>query len=174
MGTQTVGQRIRLLRTALGLTQREFADRLRLDKGTISNLETDKQRPSDQLLRLISLEFATSEEWLRTGEGDMFVSPDVILKKYLTRFDDRAYLEAFNRIMTERGLAVREPPTQYTVDPELNRMIAVLYNIWESGDERLKAWASVQFDRAFPPDIQEQVAQVAQKNKKAPRRSSTG
>jgi transcriptional regulator with XRE-family HTH domain len=169
-----VGDRIRELRKALGLTQEEFASRLHISKGFLSNLEKGVRRPSDQLLRLIAYEFSSSENWLKTGEGTMFVSPEETANDLVTRLGYQAFIDALMAAATKYGFVVSESPAQYSADPELDRMIGVLRAIWESGDERLKAWASVQFDRAFPPDIQEQVAQVAQKNKKAPRRSSTG
>jgi len=161
-----IGERILYLRKATGLTQEEFANRLRINKGTISNLEKGRQKPSEQLIRLICLEFVVSEDWLKTGEGEMFISPEEALKNQMARFGEQAVVEAYKNIMKERGLFVaagRPVNRSDTGDPELDRMVNTLYDLWAAGDEDLKGWLKVQFRRAFPDDVIEEV----QKKQKA-------
>lgn len=66
-------ERIRKLRRFLDLTQQEFGDRLGVKRNTIATYETGKSVPSDAAVALICREFDVNEEWLRTGEGEMFV-----------------------------------------------------------------------------------------------------
>ena len=66
--------RIKQLRKALGLTQQEFADKLKVDRSTITGYETAKSVPNNAMISLICREFSVSEVWLRSGEGEMFVS----------------------------------------------------------------------------------------------------
>jgi transcriptional regulator with XRE-family HTH domain len=47
----TLGSTIRLLRQAVGLTQKEFAEELRITPSYLSLLETDKREPTIPLLR---------------------------------------------------------------------------------------------------------------------------
>lgn len=68
--------RIRKLRRSLDLTQQEFADRIGVKRNTIANYETGRNDPVDSVTSLLCREFNVSEEWLRTGVGEMFV-PDV-------------------------------------------------------------------------------------------------
>ena len=68
-----VGNRIRELRKGLGMTQQEFADRLKIKRNTIATYETGRNDPIDSVFALICREFNVSETWLRTGEGEMFV-----------------------------------------------------------------------------------------------------
>jgi len=68
----TLNERIKKLRKALNLTQQEFADRLKESKSNIATYEVGKNNPADAVVNLICREFGVSEEWLRTGEGDMF------------------------------------------------------------------------------------------------------
>lgn len=65
--------RIKKLRKALDLTQQEFADRLNVGRNNIAGYETGRRSPSDAVVTLICREFNVNEEWLRTGEGDMFL-----------------------------------------------------------------------------------------------------
>ena len=66
-----MGNRIKELRQALGLTQQEFADRIGVKRGAIANYEIGRNA-SDTAVALICREFGVSEHWLRTGEGEMF------------------------------------------------------------------------------------------------------
>ena len=68
-----MGERIKELRKALGLTQQEFAEKIGSVQNTITGYETGRRAPSNQVITLICREFNVNEAWLRTGEGDMFV-----------------------------------------------------------------------------------------------------
>jgi len=64
--------RIRKVRRELDLTQQEFADRIGIKRGAITNYEIGRNEPIDAVISLICREFNVCEEWLRTGEGEMF------------------------------------------------------------------------------------------------------
>ena len=68
----TLEERIKELRKALGLTQTEFAERIGSAQNTITGYETGRRAPSSQVLTLIARTFDVNETWLRTGEGEMF------------------------------------------------------------------------------------------------------
>lgn len=69
----TAGQRIKELRETKGLSQKEFAQMIGISPTHISKVEAKKDKPSDRVLRLISLKFQVSFEWLLTGQEPMFV-----------------------------------------------------------------------------------------------------
>lgn len=64
--------RIKQLRKTLGYTQNEFGEKLGLAPNTITNYETGRREPSNQIIISICREFNVNENWLRTGEGEMF------------------------------------------------------------------------------------------------------
>ena len=68
----SIGERVRELRNALGMTQLQFADSVTMKRGSIASLEAGRP-PSDQTIRIICAEFSVSEEWLRNGKGEMFI-----------------------------------------------------------------------------------------------------
>lgn len=68
-----MGERIKELRKALKMTQQEFADRLNVQRGSIASYETGRISPSNAAISLICKELNVSEDWLRNGEGDMFI-----------------------------------------------------------------------------------------------------
>ena len=75
-----IGERIKQLRKALGLTQQEFADRLAIKRGALANYEIGRNDPIDAVINLICREFDVREEWLRAGEGEMFreLTPETV------------------------------------------------------------------------------------------------
>ena len=68
----TVGERVKALREKLGITQEEFSQRLGTTRNTITNYEENRRAPMDATIKSICREFDVNEEWLRTGEGEMF------------------------------------------------------------------------------------------------------
>jgi len=69
-----IGQRIRVVRKYLNLTQKEFAQALGFTDPTyFSKLEKEKTQPTEYLLRLIEQTFNINPKWLREGEGEMFL-----------------------------------------------------------------------------------------------------
>ena len=68
-----MGERIRELRKSLKMTQQAFADRLNIQRGSIASYETGRISPSNATISLICKELNVSEDWLRNGNGDMFI-----------------------------------------------------------------------------------------------------
>ncbi len=69
-----MNHRIRELRKTLGLTQTEFGKRLGIKQTTVAGYETGGRTPIDAVVSLICRQFQVNEQWLRTGEGEMFAS----------------------------------------------------------------------------------------------------
>lgn len=192
----SISERISKLRSILNLKQLEFATPLGVDRSYIAALEKGTRSPSESLIKLISYEYGVSVTWLKSGEGEMFISPVETVKNQIARFGEQALQKALYEIFSKPVQMILESEAQYpernkekhfdrgfistyvgsgktesflsnffAVDPELRRMIEILQILWESGDDRLKAWASIQFDRAFPTDV---VEEAQKKNKKKP------
>lgn len=68
--------RLRQLRKELGLTQREFSEKIGIKPNTFSQYESGRNEPIDAVLQLICEKFNVREEWLRNGSGPMFVQRD--------------------------------------------------------------------------------------------------
>lgn len=64
--------RIKIVRTTVGLTQTEFGARIGVKGNTVTGYETGIRNPSDAVIFSICREFNVNEEWLRTGQGEMF------------------------------------------------------------------------------------------------------
>jgi transcriptional regulator with XRE-family HTH domain len=85
-----INQRVKEVRTKLGLSQGDFAAGVKVSKAHISGIETKQRRATDRLLKDISITYGVNEVWLKTGEGEVF-----------DHFDDarlRHVLENFKRL----------------------------------------------------------------------------
>lgn len=68
-----MNERIKEIRKTLGLSGEKFGNKLGITKAAVSSIESGKNKITDQMFRSICREFNVNEEWLRTGEGEMFV-----------------------------------------------------------------------------------------------------
>jgi len=76
--------RIRTIRKNAGMTQQQFAERLGISRNTVATYETSSRIPIDAVIVSIFREFGVREEWLRTGQGDIYkeLTPDSELSKW--------------------------------------------------------------------------------------------
>ena len=65
--------RIKAVRKELALNQTDFGSRIGVKQGTVAAYENGSRIPLDSVIVSICREFGVSEQWLRTGEGEMFV-----------------------------------------------------------------------------------------------------
>jgi HTH-type transcriptional regulator / antitoxin PezA len=119
-----MGDRIKVLRQSLGLTQQEFADRIGIKRGAIANYEIGRNI-SDVVINSICRTFNVNEHWLRTGEGEMFVQ--ISRDKEVMRFvgdvmrgeEDtfrRRFLLALARLPEERWADIEDFARQITAE----------------------------------------------------------
>ncbi len=80
-------ERIKELRRHLGLTQQEFAAKIRIDRSAIANYERGTRAPGNTVIDQICQKYGVSEEWLRTGEGPMLI--EQTKEEELTQFFDK-------------------------------------------------------------------------------------
>lgn len=138
----TLGERIKKLRKELDLTQQKLADRLGVKQNTIALIESGKRNTSDQLLFSVCREFNVSEEWLRNGEGEMFVPKpettiDEIVREYglddldrqiIKEFiklkpEDREAVKRYVRNLSQHITPVAEPAQPMTVEQEVDQEV---------------------------------------------------
>jgi transcriptional regulator with XRE-family HTH domain len=90
------------LRKALNsMKQGEFAQKLGIKQSTWANIETGINPLADRYIRLICLTFGVSEQWLRTGEGNMFTTEDPDTTEFLKIY--RALPSSFRKLFLEYG-----------------------------------------------------------------------
>jgi transcriptional regulator with XRE-family HTH domain len=85
----TVNKRIKEARLALNMTQVDFAKTIYISNGYIAELENEHRVANDRIIHLIALTFGISEQWLKTGEGEMFnKTPEEKRERINSLFDE--------------------------------------------------------------------------------------
>lgn len=68
-----IGFRVGDVIKTLGMKKVRFAERVGVDQSYMTKLTKGVGRPSELLIAAICREFNVNEDWLRTGEGEMFI-----------------------------------------------------------------------------------------------------
>lgn len=106
-----MGNRLKRLRKELDLTQEAFASRIGSVQNTITGYESGRRNPSAPVVSLICREFNVREEWLRTGEGEMF-QPDS--KNELEALTKRYGLTDIDKVLIEKYIEL-SPDSRKTI-----------------------------------------------------------
>ena len=72
--------RIKQVRQALNLSQRDFVKRIYISQTLLGEIELGNRNVNDRTIQLITTEFNVNKDWLLTGKGDMFSAPPVDLQ----------------------------------------------------------------------------------------------
>ena len=96
----TIGERIKILRKEKCLSMEDFGAIIGMCKSAVSRIENGVNGTTDQTIRSICREFGVNEQWLRTGEGEMFEQTRAsVLDRLSTEYDlsreQRSVIEAF-------------------------------------------------------------------------------
>ncbi len=67
--------RLKQIRKELNFSQKDFANKLLLSQGTLAQIEKGARSVTDRTIKIVCSEFNVREEWLRTGKGNIFNSP---------------------------------------------------------------------------------------------------
>lgn len=68
--------RIKRVRSELGLNQSEFGKKISISRSAVWKIENGENTPSEQTLKLICNEFGISYTWLTEGTGSMYSELD--------------------------------------------------------------------------------------------------
>ena len=68
-----IDERIRAIRKDKGLTMQAFGGSIGMSKASISGIESGKNGPSEQTIRLICSVYKVDYFWLKEGKGSMYL-----------------------------------------------------------------------------------------------------
>lgn len=97
-----LGKRIEKVRKYVGMSMEEFGTVIGISRPSVSRLERGLNNPAPRTVMLIAEKFGVSEEWLKTGKGEMLIpEPDTndlvseLAREYRLTDEDRLILKAF-------------------------------------------------------------------------------
>lgn len=67
-----LNNRFKQLREFLDMSQEEFGNLIGITRSGVSNIESGVRRVNEKHIKLLSLSRNINEEWLRTGNGEIF------------------------------------------------------------------------------------------------------
>ena len=144
--------RVKTLRKTLGLTQREFADRIGMKPNTVATYEMGRSIPSDPAINNICKEFRVSEMWLRTGSGEMFLPAprdalDELIEQHGLPREFRSLTDKFLELRPEQREAViaymRSVAAAFMAEAAAEQ--ADQRAVWEAEADEFAAMAREQF-----------------------------
>ena len=108
-----INDRIRAVRNRLDLTQIEFGSKVGISQGHLTSIENGKRTVTEKTLKVICATFDVNEEWLRTGEGEMFVEEDneliaQLAKKYSLDAFSRRFIETYIKLPEEQRAVIKK------------------------------------------------------------------
>lgn len=68
-----LNERINYLIKSLGMKKTAFAEKLNVSQAFVSQLCSGVKQPSERTIQDICTKFNVNENWLRTGNGEMFI-----------------------------------------------------------------------------------------------------
>lgn len=107
-----MNKRLKQIRTTMGLSQEEFGKRIGIEsRAHISSLENGTRNITDRIVKDICREFGINENWLRTGNDEMYYESNnrytMNLNK-LQRTDDETIIRWVNTIAETNPEALKE------------------------------------------------------------------
>jgi transcriptional regulator with XRE-family HTH domain len=81
MAVSSISERIKSVRKALGISQKDFCGGIYLSQSFFAKIETGMRNPNERVYELICNKYKVNKDWLITGKGEMFSEspPDVEL-----------------------------------------------------------------------------------------------
>lgn len=67
--------KLKEIRKAKGMTQKELGELLKLSQNHISDLENGNKKINDRIIDTLILKLGINEDWLYSDTGDMFIDP---------------------------------------------------------------------------------------------------
>jgi transcriptional regulator with XRE-family HTH domain len=87
MALETINDRLKRIRKELKMSQRAFCTGILLTPGHYAGIELNQRAVNERIIKLVSTIYHVNEQFLRTGEGDIFdEKPDQKLQQLIRIF----------------------------------------------------------------------------------------
>lgn len=129
----TENERIKQVRKKLNLTLSVFGQRIGITSAALSKVENGKRNITEQVRRAVCREFGVDENWLLTGEGDMFTNASASIVDEIAR---QYHLTPESKVLIERFL-VLSPEVQKGILDYILDVAAVLNGTSDAGTREL-------------------------------------
>jgi transcriptional regulator with XRE-family HTH domain len=150
-----IGKRILQIREHFNLSQERFGKIIGFKQGHISRIESGRSEPTETTINAIIARFPINPEWLRTGEGEMLISPEEYLRNGVDFLGkEKIAAGIVNLLQSSEFEDVKILTGLYTmlnsgIPDEVAKYLRYIIDIWNQGDEKKKHWLEMQLEMAF-------------------------
>jgi len=128
-----MADRFAAIRKKMGATQADFAEVLGISRGMISVLEIGAANLTKRTIKAVCKAYNISENWLKTGQGEMFNPPSE--ESELQNEEEKELIRLFRRLTSETKRMVVEIVRKFANSgKEDNLPIRNGYNLNDSVD----------------------------------------
>ena len=106
-------ERLKQLRAALGLNQKDFSQKINVGYSTLAMFETGQRIPKEIHISQICKAFNVNEEWLRNGTGEMFLEVDSTI---VSQLSSEYGLDAFEMVILKGFLKLKPEQREFLKD----------------------------------------------------------
>lgn len=107
----TIGDRVLFIRKSLNLSRTAFGLTFGVSRDVINNIERNRVKNPDLMLRLISMTHNISYDWLSKGLGEPYLKSEIIAKEAVKKYEldakDQEFIEKFVKLNKESRNLVR-------------------------------------------------------------------
>ncbi len=156
MTNKEYGLRIVAVREHHKMKQTKFGPEIGMSQSNLSKIELGKAQPSKTVAYALMARFGIDPEWVLTGKGEMFLSPQAYLANGIKLWGAPKIGEGFVQLLEDPeyaelpSLIAAEKMVKGKLDHDLETYLRYILNTWHQGDEKLRNWLKVQLERAFP------------------------
>lgn len=157
MRGNSVGERIRQVRTELGMKQDDLASVIGIGKSALSMIETGKAALSERNKNILIQELNVNPDWIESGRGSVFNCPKEEFMPYLRKTDRTLPLQSvpLYNIETTAGLVPllyeqgQQQPIDYIHIPNLPKCDGAVYVTGDSMYPLLKSGDIVLYKQLY-------------------------
>lgn len=103
-----LGKRLEALRKSKRMSQKEFADMLKVTQTTIGNYERNDRIPDSDFIQNVVKEFGTNYDWLLEGKGEMYGVQSAVVNDVQNSAYAEALLSSNNHLNLLVGMLIEQ------------------------------------------------------------------
>ena len=125
-----------------------------MNLSSIYRIESGETKITKAFLNILKIRFAANPDWIMTGEGDMFISPEEYIDKGIALLGEQKIGAGIISVLRDsryeklQSFIETEKAIDGKMDDELKELLQQVVKVWGQGDERNRRTV-VQFVKAF-------------------------
>lgn len=150
-----IKKRIAQIRGYFNLSQEDFGKVIGFKQSHISRIESGVTKPTEITINAIIARFPVNPKWLKSGEGEMLISPEEYLQNGVDFIGKEKMAVGIVNLLKSpefrdvNALAGLHKILESGVPEEIAKYFRYIINAWNQGDEKTRHWLEKQLEMAF-------------------------